>query len=109
MVCAGGVRRRFGLSRRHRSDIVNPFSGFPSVSKFKGHGTSSYMKNQFFWPQAERPTDRPLHGFFFGIVVRLTTFLFPPTVCFFATVTKDDGITQLNDFTSMSIIEKFKV
>ena len=67
------------------------------------------MKNQFFWPQAERPTDRPLHGFFFGIVVRLTTFLFPPTVCFFATVTKDDGITQLNDFSPMSMIKKFKV
>ena len=31
------------------------------------------------------------------------------TVCFFATVTKDDGITQPNDFTPMSAMNQFVV
>ena len=31
------------------------------------------------------------------------------TVCFFAIVTKDDGITQPNDFTPMSAINRFEV
>ena len=31
------------------------------------------------------------------------------TVCFFATVTKDDGITRPNDFTPMSAMSKFEV
>ena len=31
------------------------------------------------------------------------------TVCFFATVTKDDGITRPNDFTPMSAMNQFEV
>ena len=31
------------------------------------------------------------------------------TVCFFATVTKDDGITQPNDFTAMCAMNQFEV
>ena len=33
----------------------------------------------------------------------------PSTVCFFAIVTKDDGITQPNDFTPMSAINRLEV
>ena len=46
------------------------------------------------------------------MVIKLTdirSLVTKNTVCFFAIVTKDDGITQPNDFTPMSAINRFEV